>query len=77
MLFDKSLTWFALGDSDSEFEFEDFENFEDFDQFDNNNEKSDSLPTELPPEEFYGAVEYKRQLIKPTRNEFLIHILNT
>jgi len=55
-----------LGDSDSEFEFEDFENFEDFDQFDNNNEKSDSLPTELPPEEFYGAVEYKRQLIKPT-----------
>ena len=29
------------------------------------------LPEKLEPEKFYGNVEYKRQLIKPTKHRFL------
>ena len=58
--FDENLN----GDFD---EFNDFEN--DLDGFtDEENFESDQLPESLPPEKFYGNVEYKRQLLKPTKH---------
>ena len=48
-------------------------NFDEFDE--NENHSENSLPSTLPPEEFYGSVEYKRQLIKPTRKQ--LHISQT
>ena len=51
-------------------DFDEFNDFEDFDGFDENqNDQSDGeLPESLPPEKFYGNVEYKRQLLKPTKH---------
>jgi len=63
--FDENLN----GDFD---EFNDFEN--DLDGFtDEENYESDQLPESLPPEKFYGNVEYKRQLLKPTKHR-LTHL---
>ena len=49
-----------LGDSKCEeiFNIDEFENF-DFNE--------NILPPILPPEQYYGSIEYKRQLIKPSR----------
>lgn len=61
--FDENLN----GDFD---EFNDFEN--ELDGFnDEENYESDELPESLPPEKFYGNVEYKRQLLKPTKHRYV------
>ena len=52
-------------------EFNDFEeSIEGFDFDESQNYESDELPESLPPEKFYGNVEYKRQLIKPTKHRY-------
>ena len=56
-----------FGDSGSESDFD----FEEFGELDQNKRSDDALPLTFPPEEFYGAVEYKRQLIKPTRKRLM------
>lgn len=61
-----------LEDSESEeFNFDEF-NLDEI-EF-NNNFNENSLPPILPPEEYYGCIEYKRQLIRPS-SQRLMHLV--